>query len=141
MFEWFSRAMRQYATFEGRARRKEYWYFALCYMLLYLVAMILDRLLGTHTHDTHEQLGAGLFTSILSLLMIIPSISVAVRRLHDLDRSGWWWFIQLIPLVGGIIMLVFTCQKGTDGPNRFGPDPLDEDRVGSPPPPPGQLHA
>ena len=122
-----------YANFQGRASRSEYWFFAL---FVFLVAAILTALLFA-TVDFNTQQISGLGYVIIAILavfylgILIPSIAVAVRRLHDRNMSGWWYlgFIVLsaIPFVGvvaSIAMLVIFCLKGTDGDNRFGPDPL-----------------
>jgi uncharacterized membrane protein YhaH (DUF805 family) len=111
----------QYVGFGGRARRSEYWWFFLFLVLVGIVTSILDIALGTD----FEGSGAsdGLLNLIASLALCLPSLAVAVRRLHDTDRSGWWILIGLIPLVGAIVLLVFFVQDGTPGPNRFGPSP------------------
>ena len=122
-----------YANFQGRAARSEYWFFAL---FVFIVAAILTALLFA-TVDFITQQVSGLGYVIIAILavfylaILIPSIAVAVRRLHDRNMSGWWYlgFIVLsaIPFVGvvaSIAMLVIFCLKGTDGDNRFGPDPL-----------------
>ncbi len=99
---------RKYAEFRGRASRSEYWWFSLFLLLLYVVAAVLgNRIL----------IAASLGT-------ILPAISVFVRRLHDVGRSGWWYWIYLVPLVGTIVLLVWCCKKGTVGPNDYGPDPF-----------------
>ncbi|MCA8067573.1 DUF805 domain-containing protein [Burkholderia sp. AU31624] len=121
----FSEAVRavlnKYATFEGRARRAEYWYF----VLLTTVLSIAAQIIGVAGRD------GGLITLLLlgvlalvSLALIIPGIAVSVRRLHDTGRSGWFLLLGLIPVVGGILLLVWTCSRGTEGPNRFGADPI-----------------
>ncbi|MDM4723359.1 DUF805 domain-containing protein [Micromonospora sp. WMMA1363] len=111
----------QYIGFSGRARRAEYWWFFLFSVLVGIVTLILDIALGT------DELGAstGLFNLIATLALWLPSLAVAVRRLHDTDRSGWLVLIGLVPLIGAIVLLVFFVQDGTTGPNRFGPDPQD----------------
>ncbi len=111
---------KKYATFSGRAQRKEYWLFALFIMLLSLIAAGID--FGTGTFD--DELGMGAVGAIVALATFIPGFSVVVRRLHDTDRVGWWLLIVLIPLIGVIWWIVLMCLKGTDGENRFGPDPL-----------------
>jgi uncharacterized membrane protein YhaH (DUF805 family) len=116
---WFVTALKNYAVFSGRARRSEYWYFALFYVILYAVCAIVDVATGSFDRAS----GIGIFTGILTLALLIPSLSVTVRRLHDTGRSGWWLLIVLIPLVGAIILLVFLAQDGEAGPNRFGPSP------------------
>jgi uncharacterized membrane protein YhaH (DUF805 family) len=112
---------RKYVDFTGRARRKEYWFWHLFYVLAFTGLLILDGII----------VGAGgqaaVFTVLGSLAFALPTLAVAVRRLHDTDHSGWMYFILFIPLVGVIIFLVFVCQRGTEGPNRFGPDPLGPD--------------
>lgn len=80
---------------------------------------IIDGLIGTY----HRSTGAGLLSTIFSLAILIPSIAVSVRRLHDIDRTGWWVLISLVPLIGWIVLLVFHVQDSTPGPNRYGPNP------------------
>ncbi|MHA1540233.1 MAG: DUF805 domain-containing protein [Alphaproteobacteria bacterium] len=109
-------ALRKYAVFNGRAQRKEYWLFILLTTIAYIVAMIIDGATGM----------GGLFSVVLFLGFIIPSFAVTVRRLHDTDRVGGWVFISLIPIIGGIILLVFACLDGTPGENRFGQNPKAE---------------
>jgi len=98
-----------YVTFSGRAQRSAYWYWVL---FVGLVQIIADRLAG-------ETVGG-----LVSLVLLLPSIAVGVRRLHDLDRTGWWFLLWLVPIVGWIVLIYWGCLRGTDGPNRFGPDPL-----------------
>ena len=117
--------LQKYVTFSGRAQRSEFWYFVLFNFLVGIALGILDGVLFGWASDNPELLN-GLF----SLAMFLPSISVAVRRLHDTDRSGWWWWIILIPLIGWISLIVWYATKGSDGPNRFGPDPLDSGHGG-----------
>jgi uncharacterized membrane protein YhaH (DUF805 family) len=100
-----------YVTWNGRAGRAEYWWFALFAFLFYLVGAVI-------TVVAHSAIPVVLF----ALVIILPSIAVAVRRLHDTGRSGWWYWISLIPLVGGITLLVFMCS-GSDGPNSYGSGP------------------
>ena len=110
----------KYFEFSGRARRKEYWLFALFYFILNIIAMILDISFGLFG----EEFGIGTFGLIIGVGLLIPYIAVAVRRLHDKDKSGWFLLLILIPIIGVIVLLVFFCMKGTDGSNRFGDDPL-----------------
>ena len=115
--EYFLSVVRDnYANFNGRARRAEYWYFTLFYIIIYLLLYLVGRLVG---HDAGGRLLAGLF----SLALLLPSIGVAIRRLHDTDRSGWFLFLALIPLIGAIILLVFYCQDSDVGDNQYGPNP------------------
>lgn len=111
---------KKYANFSGRARRKEYWLYYLVYLIAYLILLAVDHGAGLVDPATK----AGLLTSVFGLVLLIPSIAVTVRRLHDQDRSGWWILIILVPFIGAIVLLVFACIRGTDGDNRFGPDPL-----------------
>ena len=118
---WFVDALQKYAVFSGRAQRSEYWYFFLFYFLLAVAAAILDGLVESFS----QRAGMGFFSGILALGLLLPSLAVGVRRLHDIDRSGWWLLIAVIPLVGAIVLLVFTVKDSQPGPNRFGPNPKD----------------
>ena len=100
---------RNYVDFSGRASRSEFWYWNLFLLLAQLVLAIVDYATGI-----------GVLTALFALATLIPNIAVQVRRLHDIDRSGWFVLIGLIPLVGIIIVIVWWCQLGTPGPNRFG---------------------
>jgi uncharacterized membrane protein YhaH (DUF805 family) len=102
-----------YVNFSGRACRSEYWYWVLFVILADIVAGIIDYLLGMQ-----------IVSSLFGLVTLLPGIAVSIRRLHDLDRTGWWILLALIPLIGWIILLIWYITKGTEGPNRFGPDPL-----------------
>jgi uncharacterized membrane protein YhaH (DUF805 family) len=106
---------RNYATFSGRASRSEFWYWVLFAMLAGAVAAILDYAM----FDTEFSP----LNSIVNLILFLPGLAVSVRRLHDLDRSGWWILI-VFTIIGIIVLLAWYCMKGTTGPNRFGPDPL-----------------
>ncbi len=123
---WFVEALKKYAVFSGRSRRKEYWYFVLFVVIISIALSIIDSLLGTH----HRESGAGLLSGLFSLAMLIPSIAVSVRRLHDIDRTGWWVLISLVPLVGWRVLLVFHVQDGTPGTNRYGPNPKSTEYQG-----------
>lgn len=118
---WYLHVLKNYATFSGRARRKEYWMFFLISALISIVLTLLDILLGTYSMKYE----AGLFSGLYSLLILIPSIAVVVRRLHDTDRSGWWILISLIPLIGVIVLFVFICLDSQPGTNRFGANPKE----------------
>lgn len=113
----------KYATFEGRACRSEFWWFALFNLLMQIPIGIVDGMLvgGRGMMDMNQ------FTpvsTIWGLAVFVPSLAVAVRRLHDTDRSGWWWFLWVIPIIGWIVLFIWYVTEGTRGPNRFGPDPL-----------------
>lgn len=116
---WFLVALKKYATFSGRAQRAEYWYYTLFYILIYIGLTIIDSVTGTFDAES----GVGLLGSLMGLALLIPTLAVTVRRLHDTGRSGWWLLIGLIPLVGLIVMLVFTVQDSKPGDNEYGPNP------------------
>jgi uncharacterized membrane protein YhaH (DUF805 family) len=100
----------------------EYWYFVLFNILVSIVLAGIDGLLfGT----LDSGMGVGLLSGIYGLAILIPSLAVSVRRLHDIDRSGWWILIALVPLIGTIVLLVFALLEGTAGPNRYGPNPKE----------------
>lgn len=116
--------LRRYAQFSGRARRAEYWWFYLLLIIGFVVASILDSLLGFGGSVGPYGLLSGLF----GLAMFVPTLAAGVRRLHDTDRSGWWLLIAFIPLIGAVVLLVFYVSEGTRGDNRFGPDPKTGER-------------
>ena len=116
---WYLEALKKYAVFSGRSRRKEYWYFVLFNLIVSLVLSAVDALLGTLSSSSN----VGLLGGIYGLAVLIPSIAVSVRRLHDIDRTGWWVLIGLVPLIGTIVLLVFAALEGSAGSNRFGPNP------------------
>jgi uncharacterized membrane protein YhaH (DUF805 family) len=102
-----------YVNFSDRAIRSEYWYWVLFIILAEIATTIIDMVIGVQ-----------LTTGIFGLATFLPSLAIAIRRLHDLDRSGWWILLVLIPLIGAIVLIVWYCAKGTEGSNRFGPDRL-----------------
>jgi len=102
-----------YVNFTDRACRSEYWYWILFVFIGFVVTEIIDAVIGRP-----------IFYTVFTLAVLIPNIAIGVRRLHDLDRSGWWLLLSFIPLVGAIILIVWFCSRGTDGPNRFGADRL-----------------
>ena len=114
-------ALKKYAVFSGRAQRKEYWLFSLLYFIAYMVGLMID--IATGSFD--PVMGMGTLSIIISLALFIPALAVGFRRLHDTDRSAWWLLIGLVPLVGVIVLLVFFCLDGSQGENRFGPDPKE----------------
>jgi uncharacterized membrane protein YhaH (DUF805 family) len=118
--EWMLMPFKRYAEFSGRSRRKEYWMFALFNIIVVIVLCIIEGIAGL----SGMVAGAyGPLTAVYGLAIIVPSIAVGIRRLHDTDRSGWWILIALVPLVGGLILLYFMILDGTKGANRFGEDP------------------
>ena len=127
--EWMLLPYRRYAEFTGRSRRREYWMFVLFY---WLVAVVIGAIFGTRqavtigtwysaqvvTNGTGSTIG-----NLFALASLVPSIAVAVRRLHDIDRSGWWLLLVFVPFLGWFTLFIFMCLDGTPGSNRFGGDP------------------
>ncbi|ATN32513.1 hypothetical protein ACO34A_01650 [Rhizobium sp. ACO-34A] len=103
-------ALHRYFDFAGRSTRSEFWLFTLTLMILMVIAIAVDSAIES----------PGVLAGLVYAAHVIPSFSVTVRRLHDIDRSGWWVLIGFVPLVGSIVLLVFACTGGTDTPNRFG---------------------
>lgn len=120
--DWATRPLKKYADFSGRAPRPEYWWFYLLVIVVYLVATIIDSVIGTDMVVGPY----GMVMMVAALGLLIPSIAAGIRRLHDTDRSGWWLLIGLIPLVGAIVLLVFWVSAGTPGPNQYGEDPYGQ---------------
>lgn len=116
MIEWYKKVvLENYANFNGRARRSEYWYFFLANFIASLVLGIVDSVIGI-------QILSGLY----SLAVLVPSIAVAVRRLHDINKSGWFLLVVFIPLIGAIWLIVLFCTEGDRGQNQYGSDPKNE---------------
>jgi uncharacterized membrane protein YhaH (DUF805 family) len=109
----------KYIGFSGRAARSEYWYWVLFVLLLQIVAWLIDMTLFGFNTTGVNPIGV-----IVSLATLLPGLAVSVRRLHDIDRVGWWIFLALIPVIGAIVLIYWACLRGTVGANRFGPDPL-----------------
>ena len=118
---WYLIALKKYAVFSGRSRRKEYWYFYFFYILFVFVLGFIDIMIGTYD----EVVEIGLFSGVFVLFMLIPLLATSVRRLHDTDRSGWWLLIALIPIIGAIVILVFTLQDSKPGQNQYGSNPKE----------------
>jgi uncharacterized membrane protein YhaH (DUF805 family) len=110
---WYLAVLQNYVGFEGRARRTEYWMFALFNAIIFIVLAIL----ASFVHFFY------ILYALYGLAVLLPSLAVGFRRLHDIDKTAWWLLIGLIPFVGAIILLVFACTPGTQGPNQYGPDP------------------
>jgi uncharacterized membrane protein YhaH (DUF805 family) len=125
---WYLRAIAEYANFLGRARRREYWMFALFNWVFLIVAAILDLLFGLNFQGQPY----GVIYLVYGVIMLLPGLSVTVRRLHDIGKNGWWVLISLIPFVGAIWLLILLFNNGNAGDNEYGPDPKggipDEDR-------------
>lgn len=116
--DWYLKVLKNYVGFSGRARRKEYWMFTLFNIIVSFVLGFIDGLAGLEAGG-----GLGMLGLLYSLAVFLPSLAVGVRRLHDTDKSGWWILLGLIPVLGWIVLLVFFVMEGTQGDNRFGPDP------------------
>jgi uncharacterized membrane protein YhaH (DUF805 family) len=112
---WYLDVLKKYAVFGGRARRKEYWMFILFNVIIAMVLGVVEALLGS----------PGVLGMLYCLAVVIPSIAVAVRRLHDTDRSGWWFLIVLVPLIGSIVLIVFMVLDSTPGQNQYGENPKE----------------
>ncbi|WP_392672024.1 DUF805 domain-containing protein [Streptomyces sp. LN785] len=110
---WYLDVLKKYAVFSGRARRKEYWMYTLFTVIAMIILAVLDNVLGS----------SPAITAIYELAVLLPSLGVAIRRLHDTGRSGWWVLFGIVPLVGGITLLIFTCLPGERSANAYGPDP------------------
>ena len=120
--ETIGKCFSNYATFSGRAPRSEFWWFILFVILGNFFLGIVDSILFGRSLDGRP---VSILGALFSLAVLLPWISVSVRRLHDVDRSGWWYLLVLIPLIGPLILIVaFYISRGTPGPNRFGEDPL-----------------
>jgi uncharacterized membrane protein YhaH (DUF805 family) len=119
---WYLQALRKYAVFSGRARRAEYWQFTL---LNGIVSLVLSLLLNLNA-GAGVQMALALLAFVYSLAMILPSLAVTVRRLHDTSHSGWWMLISLVPIIGGIILFVWMVTDGDPDENQYGRNPKAE---------------
>ncbi len=117
--EWMILPLKRYFEVRGRSRRQEYWMFVLFSFLIGVATTIIDNVLGFGWE------GSGPLNALTSLALLVPSFTVAFRRLHDTDRSAWWMLLVFLPIIGWIWLFVLYMSEGTRGPNRFGPDPKD----------------
>ncbi len=108
----------KYIIFDGRASRSEYWYWVLFVVLASIGMGFLDLIFFPHSR-------VGILNTLFGLAVFLPGLAVCVRRLHDLNRTGWWVLVWLIPIVGWLILLIFMIQEGTESDNRFGSNPLN----------------
>jgi uncharacterized membrane protein YhaH (DUF805 family) len=115
-FEWYPTVLRRYAVFDGRAGRPEFWWFQLANLIVVIVVSIISSAVGA----------SRVLVDLYQLAVLLPSLGVSIRRLHDTNRSGWWILIGLIPIVGWILFIVWAASAGTPGPNRFGDGPRDQ---------------
>lgn len=118
---WYFAVLRKYAQFQGRSRRKEFWYFTLINALISMACGLVDSTLQLPTLVE----GYGVLAALYAAFAFIPTVAVTVRRLHDQDRTGWWALIMLIPIVGMLVLLYFMIQDSTSGVNRFGTNPKE----------------
>lgn len=116
---WYIEVLKKYVVFRGRARRREYWYFFLFNILISIALGFIDGVTGMLDPTT----GIGTLGGIYSLAVFLPSIAVAVRRLHDIGRTGWWLLIILIPIIGALTLLVFSLFDSQEGDNEYGENP------------------
>ena len=112
MLQWYIDVLKKYVVFDGRAGRPEFWWFALCNAIVYAVLYIIGGIVIGSS-------GVAL-AYLYDLAVLLPSIGVGIRRLHDTDKSGWWLLLSFVPVVGWIILIVFYASTGSAGPNRFG---------------------
>jgi len=165
--EWYLKVIKNYATFSGRARRKEYWMFILVNFIIGIVLSILDNIFGmTYEYNMYPEYGSstissiGALSSVYNVFILIPSLAVTIRRLHDVNKSGWLigfmyigiaiFMLLIFSLIGsenvglmvgvslfsglsmlgyGIYLLVLTVTEGTSGPNQYGEDPKELERL------------
>ena len=109
---------KKYATFSGRARRSEYWYYTLFSILVSLVTSVVGGALFVHSEGD-----VNILSALASIALFLPGLGVAIRRLHDIGKSGWWYLILFVPFIGWIVLLIFLCRDSDRGPNRFGASP------------------
>lgn len=116
---WYLEVLKKYALFNGRARRKEYWYFFLFNVIIGVAISIVEITLGI----------SAILSTIYSLAVFIPSIAVSIRRLHDTNRSGWWLLLSFVPVVGAIVLIVFMVQDSYPGVNQYGSNPKESEEI------------
>ena len=123
MMNCYVKCLRQYTDFTGRARRKEYWMYTLFKVIIVALLAGIDYLLGWFSIEYR----IGVLSGIYSLAVLLPGIAVCVRRLHDIGKSGWYYLLGLIPIVGPIILLVYYCTEGDRFENAWGEDPKKDE--------------
>jgi uncharacterized membrane protein YhaH (DUF805 family) len=119
--KWYFHALKKYAVFAGRARRREYWMFELWNTIILVALIIIDVKVSASRHND-----VAILTGLYVLATALPSFAGLVRRLHDTNHSGWWFFIGMVPLVGQLVLLTLLVKDSDPGPNRFGPNPKTE---------------
>ncbi len=120
--QWALLPLQRYAQFNGRSPRAEYWWFALFNVAISMALTIIDIVLVGF--ETVMEYSIGPLSGAAALVLLLPSLAVSFRRLHDLGRSAWWLLLGLVPFIGALVLLYWYVQRGTPGPNRFGEDPL-----------------
>ena len=118
---WYIKVIKKYVTFSGRARRAEYWYFILFNFLIAFAIGFVEGFVGAISGADSSRIS--IWSSLYNLFVFLPSLAVSVRRLHDTGRSGWWIFINLIPIIGWIIYIIYLCQDSQPEENQYGPNP------------------
>ena len=125
--KYYLNALKNYTVFTGRATRQDYWMFVLFNVIFAIAAMIIDRILGTtftfSSYNGPVSFPYGYVYCLYALFAFLPGLAIAVRRLHDVGKSGWFILIALIPFIGWIWILVLFCTAGTPGENEYGPNP------------------
>jgi uncharacterized membrane protein YhaH (DUF805 family) len=117
---WYLDAWKNYFTFTGRSRRQAYWMFVLFNVIAVVLANVIDNVLGLS-----GQSGYGPLSTLYGLAVFIPGLALAIRRLHDTGRSGWWMLIGFLPIIGLIVLIVFFVQDSQPGSNQYGPNPKE----------------
>jgi uncharacterized membrane protein YhaH (DUF805 family) len=120
---WYLKVLTLYTQFSGRARRKEYWMFTLFNMIIAMILLLIDNALGLSFNYLGNELGMGYLYWLYFLLTFLPGLAVMVRRLHDVGKSGWMFFIALVPIIGAIWLLVLFVKDSVSGENKYGPNP------------------
>jgi uncharacterized membrane protein YhaH (DUF805 family) len=113
---WYIEALKKYADFNGRASRAEYWMFTLISLIIYLFLYLIDKKIMPGSN-------VQVISSVYYLAVLLPSLAVNVRRLHDIGRSGWWSLIAVIPIIGPIVYLIWLIREGQPAANKWGPNP------------------
>ncbi|MBT2452234.1 DUF805 domain-containing protein [Streptomyces sp. ISL-43] len=110
---YYTDVLKKYATFSGRARRQEFWMFFLINVAVAIVVAIIDAVIGANS----------ILSIVYAVAVLVPGLAVTVRRLHDIGKSGWWFFIYFVPLIGWIWLIVLLATEGQPNPNQYGPSP------------------
>jgi len=123
---WYISVLKKYMVFNGRASRSEYWYFMLFYQIITIVLSIINQLI-IQTENSTLIIISSLIVLAYILGFLLPALGVTIRRLHDINKSGWWMLVSIIPIIGFLILIYFLVQKGTDGENQYGKNPIIND--------------